>query len=358
MSTLPLTPIEGFIALPRLRPLDHLPISFGRDWTLRPPEHSWRAQLKALYAAVLHTICLSNQAILSFCKWEPLDTRRATAVVSQTMATHSISPRASHVDSARMPAQMPVLSMTSEADVAEVSRSASTAGIARAGGVCALSGIAILAWLALNQPVLHHTIDDEQSTPTPIINRDSEPTERSSIDALATRKPTANGKLDAQTQSTPSARVINPRASMPPSASTAATEPARLSNDAMPAHRHSTPRETTRSPHDQTRRNNTRVVEKIQWHQVAALRSAMSSAVASRGSAAPSSAGAYSPFNPAELAGDEYTSITMSAATTLRDTATHARSVTSGNPSEAGDTQWMSRLSQRRVTDVPEQFSK
>jgi hypothetical protein len=355
MSTIPFTPIEGFIALPRLRPLDHLPVSFGRDWTLRPPERTWRVQLKTLYAAVLHTFCLSNQAFLSFCKWEPLDSRRATTVDSQSMETPSISAHASHVDDALM---SPVLSVTGEARAAEAVRGTSTVWIAGAGGVCALSGLAILAWLAANQPTFHQTIDNAQSARTPVIHQDSQATTRSLTDTLATQRPTLSGKLDAQTQSTPPVRAIDPPAFNPPAASTAATRPARRSNDAMPAHRHSMRREPARSPNGQTRRNNTQVVEKYQWHHVRDVRSASPSAITSSGSPAPSSAGPYSPFNPAELAGDKYTSITMSAATTLREAASRGHAPTTGTPSEAGDTQWMSHLSQRRVTEVPEQFLK
>src|ERR1700744_3117835 len=49
MSTIPLTLIEGAIAMPRLRPLRYVPTSFGRDWALLPPARNWRAELKALY---------------------------------------------------------------------------------------------------------------------------------------------------------------------------------------------------------------------------------------------------------------------------------------------------------------------
>jgi hypothetical protein len=63
MSTIPLTLVEGAIAMPRLRPLRLVPTSFGRDWALRPPARNWRAEIKALYAAVLHTFCLTDQVL-------------------------------------------------------------------------------------------------------------------------------------------------------------------------------------------------------------------------------------------------------------------------------------------------------
>ena len=78
MSTIPFTPIQGYLAMPRLRPLGHVPASFGRDWALLPPGYSLRAELKALYAAMLRTFCMSDQAIRSLCRWSPPEERRAT----------------------------------------------------------------------------------------------------------------------------------------------------------------------------------------------------------------------------------------------------------------------------------------
>lgn len=66
-TTIPLTLIEGSMALPRLRPLGHLPAPFGRDWALLPPGYSLRAELKALYAAVLRTFCLNAETIRALC---------------------------------------------------------------------------------------------------------------------------------------------------------------------------------------------------------------------------------------------------------------------------------------------------
>ncbi|MDR8399831.1 hypothetical protein NE850_26350 [Paraburkholderia sp. USG1] len=87
MSTIPFTPIEGYLALPRLRPLGHVPAPFGRDWALLPPGYSLRAELKALYAAMLRTFCLSDQAIRSLCRWSPLEEQRAIAVAAQSGST-------------------------------------------------------------------------------------------------------------------------------------------------------------------------------------------------------------------------------------------------------------------------------
>jgi hypothetical protein len=71
----------------------------------------------------------------------------------------------------------------------------------------------------------------------------------------------------------------------------------------------------------------------------------------------PSAAGAYSPRASAQPGLDEYVDVTMSAATQLRDVAS-PRSSMSNNLPAAGSTEWMSHLSQRRVTEIPDQFAK
>ncbi len=69
-TTIPFTLIEGAMALPSLRPLGQISRSFGREWSLLPPNVSFRVGTEALYAAVLRTFCLSSDAIRSMCKWE------------------------------------------------------------------------------------------------------------------------------------------------------------------------------------------------------------------------------------------------------------------------------------------------
>ena len=67
MSTSPLTLVVGEIRMPRLRPLELVSRSLGREWSLLPPNVSFRTELKALYAAMLRTFCLSSDAIRALC---------------------------------------------------------------------------------------------------------------------------------------------------------------------------------------------------------------------------------------------------------------------------------------------------
>jgi hypothetical protein len=80
--------------------------------------------------------------------------------------------------------------------------------------------------------------------------------------------------------------------------------------------------------------------------------------IAQRTSPAPSTAGRYSPPAPAQLGIDEYADVTMSAATHLREIAPPPRPVASNHSPGGNGTEWMNHLSQRRVTEVPDQFGK
>jgi hypothetical protein len=81
-------------------------------------------------------------------------------------------------------------------------------------------------------------------------------------------------------------------------------------------------------------------------------------AIAQRTSPAPSSAGPYSPLAPSQLGTGEYASTTTSAATHLRNIAPPSRPASSIDSHGTGGTEWINRISQRRVTEVPDQFTK
>lgn len=71
--------------------------------------------------------------------------------------------------------------------------------------------------------------------------------------------------------------------------------------------------------------------------------------------AQPSRAGGYSPFAPAKLDVDEYASVTISTDARLRDTL---RTPPVVQPDRLPATEWMNHMWQRRVTEIPSEFSK
>ena len=82
VSTPPLTLVVGEIRMPRLRPLELVSRSLGREWSLLPPNVSFRTELKALYAAMLRTFCLSADAIRTMCRWDPQSLRQQSAMTA------------------------------------------------------------------------------------------------------------------------------------------------------------------------------------------------------------------------------------------------------------------------------------
>jgi len=69
----------------------------------------------------------------------------------------------------------------------------------------------------------------------------------------------------------------------------------------------------------------------------------------------PSAAGPYSPPAPSPQSSGDYPSVTMSAGTHVREmtTATVRRARV-----DTDSTEWMNHMSQRRVTEIPDRFSK
>jgi hypothetical protein len=307
------------MAIPRLRPLDRLPASFGRDWTLMPPHISLRAELHALYAAVSRTFCLSAATFRSLCRWEP---RRASAMAP--------------VDGAGLGPGVEQAAGDSIGASAHAGQySSSRLWAALAGGTCVLGGAAVLAWIAF-----HHAA----------------PSSGSSVRATASTS--AIGDTHSTPATTPIAAPVAAPITTPATAAaiTPASPLAASSRIDHPQARNTRHHNRTRQPHREAvrvQRNTQLAASVLPTRAVAAIEVPASSA---RPFAKPSSAGDFSPFAPAALGVDEYASIRMSASTHLRGNVAPAR--TQPQPANTDSTDWTNHVSQRRVTDVPDQFVK
>jgi hypothetical protein len=333
-TTIPLTLIEGTMAVPRLRPLDCLPAPFGRDWALLPPHTSVRAELKALYAAILRTFCLNAAAIRSMCRWEPRRTPAATASAGtlQTEAAPTGVQGSAPAD--------PNLALQGSAH----------RWTALAGGACALGGAAVLGWATINH--LSQQRATIHATQRASVSRQSAPATGAQAPAL---RPVASDRKGT-------ARLAQPGVGPFESTGSMQTPVARRlpTVDAGNTDRES-PQQRTRSRHKtrhalsesaksrQQRLGVTASSNTAERHEAATLRA--------RRWAKPSAAGEFSPAAPAALGIGEYASITMSAGTHLRDIAsTHSASHRAATNADSSG--WMKHLAQRRVTEVPEQFVK
>lgn len=368
MSTIPFTLIEGAIAMPRLRPLDRLPTPFGRDWTLLPPGQSWRTEIKALYAAVLRTFCMSDKAILSFCTWVPLNARRAAAAVASA-ATATRATTVFHPAREETPhggAEAGALTMVEAPVFVSRSRDVPPHWKAFAGGACALSGAAILAWIAFDDSAHRQMIAVEKPVVTATANRDVPPAQRRVPDVVIAREPVSGGAVKARARSATSARAERASSSARstyapvPRATQAAAAPHVASSD--PVSRRHTLRETAGSRREKTRDHLARSTTANPLSRAAPMVDGMPHITvppsAQRTSPAPSAAGNYSPLAPAQLGVDEYADVTMSAATHLRDIAPPPRPAASNHSPIGNGTEWINHMSQRRVTEVPDQFGK
>ncbi|NKJ46728.1 hypothetical protein CIC12_08225 [Burkholderia sp. SG-MS1] len=367
MSTIQFTLIEGAIAMPRLRPLDRLPTPFGRDWTLLPPGQSWRTDIKALYAAVLRTFCMSDKAILSFCRWVPLNARRAAAAVASA-ATATRATTVFHPAREETPhggAEAGALPMAEAPVLVSRSRDVPPHWKAFAGGACALSGAAILAWIAFDHSAHRQTIAVEKTVVTANANGDVPPAQRRVPEVVIGREAVGGGAVKARASSAASVRAerasSSARSTYAPVSSATQAAPPRVASSDTGSRRH-TLRTTASSRREKTRDHLARSTTANPLSRAASMADGMPHItvppIARRTSPAPSTAGKYSPPAPARLGIDEYADVTMSAATRLRDIAPPPRPAASNHSPLGNGTEWMNHISQRRVTEVPDQFGK
>jgi hypothetical protein len=409
MSTIPLTFVEGSIAMPRARPLDRLPAPFGRDWALLPPGHSWRVELKALYAAMLHTFCMSNKTILSLCRWVPLSATRAAAPDCAAATTRTTVLEAPRTHAAQALAEATLLPEVERPALGSVSRRSSPHRAVLAGGVCVLSGAAMLAWIAFTHLGHRPVIDAGKPADNGTASGETQAAQRRKSDAAAAQglsreavtdlahrpaidaaKPADNGTASGETQAAqrrksdaaavhglgreavregaagklqaPPASVasangrVAPRQVHTPASLSAGPATHAVNNDAF-----SRRREAVDKPREKNDHRTARSAIANRFARVAPMSDDMPRITvprtAQRGSPAPSARGAYSPPAPAQPGFDEYADVTMSAATPVRDVAS-SRSATSNRVPAASSTEWMNHMSQRRVTEIPDQFAK
>lgn len=396
MSTIAFTPIQGYLALPRARPLVHVPAPFGRDWALLPPGYSLRAELKALYAAMLRTFCLSDQAIRSLCRWSPLSEQRAVAAAdeagSAAIAEQARVFGASSEAAAHAAVEPPVALSSVASVVGEAARRDGNHWGALAGGVCVLGGAAVLAWIGFDHLAQRQTAGHVAgNVPTRRDSRivDVRPPATVSDGVVARASANASGAVAVSapalpalpptltaTASSVTATTVSAMASASASASvpTRTSPPtpvppqalpspsARNSADKTGSFRRQHPLEHPNRQPEQKRRHDAGFAAIDPSLHATAFGTDLPHVAASRMAAglppAPSTAGSYSPPAPTRLGVDEYAGVTMSAALHRHDIASLAHPSSSTTASGNGATEWINHLSQRRVTEIPDQFAK
>jgi hypothetical protein len=374
---------------------------FGRDWTLLPPHISVRAELKALYAAVLRTFCVNTTAFRSLCRW---DARRSSAPASAPgdALRAGAAPARPNVPDA-MPEATDFITFAAPA----AGYRSSTRRAALAGGACAVGGAAVLAWLAISHSsqypasvqAAHERRAAKRITPAhrgqgvaqPQVMATRNEVARTipplAVSSIATNSP---GLTRLTTDGAPAAALTTPAAPIAISAAplkpvleapkaSSAVEDTNSSGLSEQRTRHTSPQpllpnanntRASRNSHAQAREPGRHAYSKLHRATPRATGTTPRStdsfssraearieapAFTPRSVAQASSAGGFSPFAPATLGVDEYASVRTSAHTHLPNVAP-ARSQSHAINNDSTD--WTNHVSQRRVTDVPEQFAK
>ncbi|MFL9949526.1 hypothetical protein PQR68_26385 [Paraburkholderia agricolaris] len=395
-TTIPLTLIEGSMALPSLSPQCRLlPPPFGRDWSLVPPVRSLRAELKALYAAVLRTFCLNAETIRALCHWESLRKPPAASSAFAAPATSTSVLDAPADESLRTSAEAASFSPVSTPAVVAAPRGRSMHWGALAGGACALGGAAMLAWIAFGHLAQRHAPGDVKPTNRIPVRQQAQLANRHSPDATATPYASANNRavtLAPGTESLP-ARVAGASGSEQTSApatfeklpgtidaaplrdfkASPATEIVASVKATLPraatgkkiSRRRDKLRDVAPGSHQRHGRSSQASITTPRPPQLPGFApmnygvpQIAAPANAQQTSPKPSSAGPYSPLAPSRLGADEYAPAIMSAGTHLRNIAPPSRPASSINPPGTSGTEWINHMSQRRVTEVPDQFAR
>ncbi|MGF6778040.1 hypothetical protein [Paraburkholderia sp. GAS334] len=374
MSTIPLTLIEGAMALPRVRPFASLPHSFGREWALLPPNVSFRVELKALYAAMLRTFCLSVEAIRTACRWEPLKVKPvAGGLTAEGGLTSGVSvPTGASAG--------PVHATPVDLLIAPDAPQSSSRKRMLLGGACAASGAAVLAWIALSTSHSHladrRTQDGAKDDMLSSSNTPSRPTSMRSDDigSSAAAASASTGRQAAATETIAASAATSTAAKTARNAPATTATRASATNTAVSISAHEHPVETARSkvkPSRTSMRDATsasiaklrKADQRVTSHVTRTARQSATSKPATpsglvvastrRSNAVLSAAGRFSPHPATTTAIDDYASIKTWAATHTGD-ATSPRASASAN----SNADWMDSMTQRRVTEVPERFSK
>lgn len=157
MSTIPFIQVEGALALPHIRPLARLPVSFGREWALTVPQFSLRVELRALYAAFMRTMCLSVETFNSVYRWD----QHRKPVPRAAVAPAAVAAPVGQDSRSTVKAQPAAATAMASAASPSTSRAAasvtpeSTPPFAHrklTGGAIAIGGAALLAWIIASHP--------------------------------------------------------------------------------------------------------------------------------------------------------------------------------------------------------------
>ncbi|WP_321935155.1 hypothetical protein [Paraburkholderia sp. J8-2] len=385
MSTFPFVQVEGALALPHIRPLARLPASFGREWALTPPHFSLRTELRALYAAIMRTVCLSAEAFRAAVGWG--NNHRPAAQPPRPVAA-PVAPAASMGSVARDAAGNPPAGRAANArSMPGVSPGHTPNHIPPfqqrklTGGAVAIGGAALLAWIVASHAPHDSTGATGNTSPRPTASAGQDTSQRLA-EARTQHERVTSEAVNLTSPPAPTPGAILPRSVEKPvqapvavlaQASQTTVVGTRTPLQAVvPAHAKPDFAARARTQHTSA----ARLVQRETRGNVLAVKRGSGQRVAERGTsprrdiraftpyreAAPvtshrmhgaySEAQGYSPRQTGANPADEYASI-------LSYAKTYAPARVSSSPAVPADsTEWVNHVSQRRITEVPDRFAK
>jgi len=377
MSTFPFVQVQGALALPHIRPLARLPVSFGREWALTPPHSSLRAELRALYAAILRTVCLSAEAFRAAARWDtchipaPRSHRPVAAPIGSQTDCGPTAARAAYA------ASSPATSLGHKPPIEQHRL---------AGGAVAIGGAALLAWIVGSHAPHDGASESDSVNPRPdaIAHQDAShhlAEVRAQHEHLITdtvKQAPAQSSLPAtslpRATHTASVEADRPRTADKPAPVDAALAPAQAHRAAkVSGHKPTQANVVARAKPDFGLRAQSKTVSRARLvqreprgtervaqrnvnsrhtvHEFAPYREA-GPITTHRTRGAYSEAQRYSPRQTGANQADEFASILAYAKTYAPVQASNSRAV------PADSTDWVNHVSQRRITDVPDRFAK
>jgi hypothetical protein len=328
MITLSRAAVEGSLALPRMRPLGNPTLSFGGEWRVTMPKVDFRAELPALYAAVLHTFCVNPRRGRAASK--PEAPREPKAAAPAPVSSHAASPVA-------RPAPVIISSSYRER---------------MAGGVCALTGAVLLSWI-----ILSHMPPDEPVL-GPSATEYAEPAEPAEPGEPAPSVAATRTETSSADRHSAAANVVRSAVGAPSddgaTPSDAAGAPS--ADDRATRHRQPIAADAARRQHGgSTARTADRVAHVAQLVKPPAATppSTHPPVIAHRSTStggAPMADLDALP-QPIQQADDSHAPVASSMRPIARDSGASAAA------SRTAGTSWIADLSHRRVTEVPDQFA-
>lgn len=344
MSSIAFIEVEGRFTMPPSR--SSAPSSYGHEWALLPPEIEPRAGIRSLYAAIVHTACLDVDAFLAACRWDserdglavPTTIAAAVRTIPATRAPHDAKPR----EAARAAAE-PFLQKALPIGIFKAPRYRAARRPSRAfrrlvGRIGIVAAAMLLGWIVIDQVPL-------RPEATVAINA-----RRDAADGSGSRRAASDAPLQGRADVAPRRDLTDAETSPRRTPIAKAADTGAQPNDDSMRHR-------ARAGTDLVRTESSRLASS---HAVPIARESarpgatISSDKPARRASRPAIHRGVK-ARPTAIASDDFD---INAYADLADELRQRDSMPARNGTLPAGTEWAEPISQRRITDIPEQFAK